>query len=92
MLGWDLSSLNISDGSGIARAFEFEVVFTGSANQADCLLRGDGILLSSGRVRFNREDELKSLVAGTGGNPEYFLDYLSDWVVRQAHPRLARTA
>ena len=91
-MGWDISNLNISDGSGIARSFEFEVVFTGSANQAECLLRGDGILLSSGRVRFNREDELKALVAGAGGNADYFLDYLSDWVVRQAQPRLARTA
>lgn len=92
MLGWDVSSLNIGDGSGVARAFDFEVVFSGATNEAECLLRGDGVLLSSGRVRFNREDELKALVADTGGNPEYFLDYLSDWVVRQAQPRPPRTA
>lgn len=92
MLGWDVSKLHIGDGSGVARAFEFEVVFTGLADQAECRLHGDGILLSSGRVRFNREDELKALVADSGANPEYFLDYLSDWVARQAPPRLARTA
>jgi hypothetical protein len=86
MLGWDIENLSFGDGNGVVRTFDFEVVFSNTSQQAECLLRGDGILLSSGRVRFNREDELKSLVAETGSNPDYFLDYLADMVVREARP------
>ncbi len=92
MLGWDIENLSFGDGNGVARTFDFEVVFCSTSQQVECLLRGDGILLSSGRVRFNREDELKTVVAETGSNPDYFLDYLADIVVRKAHPQLPRTA
>lgn len=92
MLGWDIENLSFGDSGGVAQTFDFQVVFSNSTQQAECLLRGDGILLSSGRVRFNREDELKSFVAGTGSNPEYFLDYLADVVAREARPRVSRTA
>lgn len=92
MLGWDIASLTITDGSGIARSFDFEVAFTGSAAGPESLLRGDGVLLSTGRVRFNREAELHSFVTRAGGNPQYFLDYLADVVARRARPPLARTA
>ena len=92
MMGWDIANFNVSRGGGIARGFEFEVVFTGSGRQPECLLHGDGVVLSTGRVRFNREDDLRALVAEAGGNPQYFLDYLSDWVVRQSRRELPLSA
>jgi hypothetical protein len=91
MLGWDVSNLTITGGNSVVRTFDFEVEFTGGLSLLEHKVRGDGIVLSTGRVRFNHEAELKNLVAEAGGNPQYFLDALADVVARQAWQPPPRT-
>lgn len=91
MLGWDVANLTITGGNSVVRTFDFEVAFSGDPSYPENRVRGDGIVLATGRVRFNHEDELKSLVAGAGANPQYFLEYLADVVAREAWSPPART-
>ena len=63
-MGWELTDVNVEDTGGQANPFHFEITFTGSRDQAECLLRGDGILLGNGKIRFNRSAELVRTVTG----------------------------
>jgi len=84
MMGWELTNFRLDSQGCEACAFHFEVVFTGSLNQPECLYRGDGILINGGRVRVNREDDLKTALSGVGVDPQSFIQQLVDWVGFQA--------
>ncbi|MBN2080933.1 hypothetical protein JW859_01875 [bacterium] len=84
MMGWELTNFRLDRQGYEACAFHFEVVFTGSLNQPECLYRGDGILTLNGRVRVNREDDLKTALSGVGVDPHSFIKQLVEWVGCQA--------
>lgn len=90
-MSWELARLELVDHGGAARTFQFEVLLAGTKQQAQCLVRGDGFVLDNGRVRFNREEELRSLIYAAGSNPQHFLDYLGTRVIEEV-PRLAPQA
>ncbi|GEM_PF-1455568 len=91
-MGWQLTNFELDPSGRLASTFHFEIVFTGSRQQPECLVRGDGVLLRSGRVRFNREDDLRSAVEGVGVEPHGFISHLADWVVQQSMPRVPQPA
>lgn len=86
-MGLELANFRVDTEGHQASAFRFEVVFTGSLDQPECVYRGDGILLSGGGVRINREHDLADAVAGAGLNPQQFMERLADWIDGQRHPR-----
>jgi len=75
-MGWELTKVKVDETGGIASSFHFEIVFTGDRNQAECLLRGDGIVLGNGRVRFNRSNELATTFQDLGLKPEELIRQL----------------
>jgi len=91
-MGWELANLVIGHGGELAQPFEFEIVFMGSKQQAEFRLRGDGVVLRTGKVRFNRLEELKDLASGAGYHPQNFIDYLADMVTVTAARAEMRTA
>ena len=91
-MGWELTEVNVDDSGGQASAFHFEVTFTGSHDQAECLLRGDGILLSNGRIRFNRSADLIRTVTDLGLSPDELIRKLEGRVRAIAPPRLTPIA
>ena len=81
LMGWDLTDFTLQQRGELATAFEFEISYGSEAGGVGTHYRGDGLLLCSGRVRFNREQELLKLAGGLGLNPQNFLAYLADWIV-----------
>ncbi len=69
--------------------FNFEVSFTGEASRKERLLRGDGLILRDGTVRFNRPQEIRQAVETRGINPDFFLTSFADWVLANTAPQLA---
>jgi len=85
-MGLELANFRV-DAKGLQEsAFRFEIIFTGSLDQPECVYRGDGILGGAGLL-INREHELAEAVAGAGLNPQQFLEQLADWINCQFHPR-----
>jgi hypothetical protein len=86
MMGWDLIDFDIDQRGGLASPFNFEILFSGAAPQG-IPLRGGGVVLRTGSVRFEHEDELRRMVAQLGMNPDNFLEYLADVILaRTYHP------
>lgn len=86
-MGWELANFRLDTGGQTASSFHFEVVFTGSCNQAECLYRGDGMLIPGGRVRLNREQDLAAAVDGLGLDTEAFKRHLAEWILQESQPR-----
>jgi hypothetical protein len=91
-MGWDVMGFAVGERNGAARVFNYEIAFTGSHNQPECLWRGDGVVLNAGRVMFNRMDDLRVLVAEAGANPQDVLDLLTSWVLTRTRETELRRA
>lgn len=85
MLGWDLTDFVVENSGGLASPFRFEIVFTGNESER-VPLRGDGVVLRTGSVRFNRQEELAFAVNSLGLNAQNFFAYLADMVLEQSQP------
>ena len=89
-MGWELRSLSIDDNAGLARVFHFELVFQTGSHARESVFSGDGVLLRTGKVYFNREDELCRLIQQVGINPQNFLEYFGDLVAGESLKRIPR--
>jgi hypothetical protein len=78
--GWDLTQIEVQDGSSAAQVFNFELSLYGSESVPGCILRGDGLLFKDGRVRFNREAELRQVIALMSEKPQDVLESLATQV------------
>ena len=88
-MGWETTNFTVERYGELASVFNFEVTFTGESRNQERLLRGDGLILRDGTVRFNRPDEIKHAVATRGINPDFFLSSFADWVLTHTTPKLA---
>lgn len=88
-MGWETTNFTVERNGELARVFNFEITFTGEASHKERMLRGDGLILRDGTVRFNRPDTIKQAVEGSGINPEFFLTSFADWVLTHTAPQLA---
>ena len=88
-MGWETTNFTVERHGELARVFNFEITFSGAASHKQRLLRGDGLILRNGTVRFNRPEEIRQVVEGRGINPDFFLTSFADWVVAHTAPQLA---
>jgi len=84
MTGWELTELKLAANGRTASAFQFEIASQGGADEPRRSISGDGVVFEDGRVRFNREPELRRAISGTGLSPEECLSGLSCRVVEHA--------
>jgi hypothetical protein len=75
--GWDLTQIEVQGGNSAAQVFNFELSLYGSEAVPGCILRGDGLLFRDGRVRFNREAELRQVLALMSETPQEVLESLA---------------
>ncbi len=83
-MGWEIKDLELDVGGQLANAFNFELQVTTDAGVLAGALRGDGIVLRSGRVRFNREDELRRRMEAQGLDAAVVIAQVSDHAARQS--------
>lgn len=88
-MGWEITNFQLERTGELARVFNFEIMFTGLAGENERLVRGDGLVMKSGKIRFNRENQLMGVVAEAGINPDSFSDYFTRMVAAKLVP-LAR--
>jgi len=88
-MGWETTNFTVERHGELARVFNFEITFTGEASHKERLLRGDGLILRDGTVRFNRPQEIRRAVETRGINPDFFITSFADWVLTNTEPRLA---
>lgn len=86
-MGLELANFGVDAKGPQQSAFHFEVIFTGTSDQPQCVYRGEGILFGGGRLLINHEHDLADAVACAGLNPQQFLNQLAQWVEAQFHPR-----
>jgi len=84
MMGWELKELKLAANGRTASAFQFEIASLAGKDQPRCSISGDGVVFEDGRVRFNREPELKQALSGAGLSPQDCLSSLSCRVVEHA--------
>ena len=81
---WDLANFRIAENSGTACSFGFELQVHDNQTGALRVLHGDGLLLTDGRVRFNREEQLSQVAGELELERHQFLDDLADLVRHRA--------
>ena len=94
MMRWTITEFELAHEGGLARPFQFEIIARTPVDSDRGILRGDGLLFSDGRVRFNRESNLKNFASGLGANDDDFLNALSEAITEEAglRPASRRTA
>ena len=83
-MGWRVTDFSLEACGGLARTFQFEVAIPVDAEQAERVLRGDGLLLHGERVRFNREAEMRRCVSQAGIDSDTFISGLQTYVLDAA--------
>lgn len=84
MMGWELTELKLAANGRTASAFQFEISSNGRDEETRRTISGDGVVFEDGRVRYNREAELRQAISGAGIDPQGFLGALSCRVVEHA--------
>ena len=89
---WDVANFRISEHSGLAASFGFELQVHDSRTGAARVVHGDGLLLTDGRVWFNRVELLGQVAREQAIEPRQFLEALAQDVrarARQLAPAAA---
>jgi hypothetical protein len=82
-MGWDVVEFYLASNEGAARVFNYELELQNEEPEETRHVFGDGVVMGSGQVYFNRPERLKEAVKAAGANPEGFIDTFADWVVNQ---------
>lgn len=88
-MGWELTVLSLDNTGGRACPFQYEVVLSSGETQASRVLRGDGIVLDGGRVRFNRQADVVRSCEGLGIGSDDLLNQLAGAVADKVRNRTA---
>jgi hypothetical protein len=81
---WTITEFDVDSNGGLARPFHFELIANTVVDSDKGILRGDGLLFSDGRVRFNREDSVRTFASGCGLDERRFLSELGSAISEEA--------
>lgn len=84
MTGWELMELKLAADGRTASAFQFEIAADGGDESGQRTISGDGVVFEDGRVRYNREQDLRLALSSAGLDPQGCLGQLSCRVVEHA--------
>ncbi len=82
-MGWKIESLDIEGNLGTARPFNIVYTLPQGRNVRTASYRGDGLLLSSGTVRLNREQYIKQMALQHGVDPQELISAISQHIASE---------
>jgi len=83
-MGWEILELKLATNGRTVSAFQFEIAAEGAGEAGRRTISGDGVVFEDGRVRYNREQELRLAISGAGIDPQGCLGQLSRRVIEHA--------
>lgn len=89
---WDMIECRFEPAGATAQVFNFELAIYGTESIPGFVLRGDGLLFSDGRVRFNREDELRDMIGMGGDSAQAVLESIAAGLRSRSRQPLRATA
>ena len=84
MMGWEINELKLAANGRMASAFQFELAIQNKDNSESRAVSGDGVVFQDGRVWYNREQELKTMISSTGLDADGCLSGLSCRIIEHA--------
>ena len=91
-MDWEAKDFQIEPDRGQSRVFGCNVQFCYTPERQARWHQVDGVILAGGRIKVNREENLRSLAVEAGLEPESFIAQLAEWIGRQAGAMVADAA
>ncbi|MEZ5337753.1 MAG: hypothetical protein R3F46_05765 [bacterium] len=82
-MGWKIESVQIEGDGGAVRPFNYIYTLPQASNTRPASYRGDGLLLGSGTVRLNREQQIMHAAQQHGVDPQELIRGISAHVASE---------
>ncbi len=89
-MDWELTNFYIDRPGSLAQVFHFEVLANSAEYNQKQVMFVDGLVFKSGRIRFNREIEIRSKLEDLGISLDSLIKRLSNIIEGSAKPTFAQ--